>query len=64
MFVRKPLLCLDTNASIDVGVGENLHGGAESLDAQIGKIDDAWSNLLYDAACAEGALGFVEAGSR
>ena len=53
MFVRKPLLCLDTNASIDIGVVKNLHGGAELLDEQIRKIDKAWADLFYDKALME-----------
>ena len=42
---RKPLLCLDANASIDIGVVNNLErtGGplAEALDAQSRKIDES-----------------------
>ncbi len=49
---RKPLLCLDTNASIDIGVVNNLErtGGslAESLDAQSRKINESWKNVFYD----------------
>ena len=53
MFVRRPLLCLDTNASIDIGVVNNLDGGAESLDEQCRKVNDAWANLFYDKALKE-----------
>ena len=57
MFDRKPLLCLDTNASIDIGVVDNLEGGAESLDEQYRKVEDAWANLFYDEALKEDVAG-------
>ena len=60
MFVRKPLLCLDTNASIDIGVVENLRRGAESLEEQIRKIDDVWTNLFYDKALMEDVAGRLQ----
>ena len=51
---RKPLLCLDTNASIDIGVvkkleriGESL---AELLNAQSRKINELWKDVSYDEA--------------
>ena len=51
---RKPLLCLDTNASIDIGVVKNLeHIGeslAELLNAQSGKINEFWKDVSYDEA--------------
>lgn len=45
---RKPLLCLDTNASIDIGVVNNLERTGESLDAQSRKITESWKNVFYD----------------
>ena len=51
---RKPLLCLDTNASIDIGVVKNLEGAGESsaelLNAQSGKINEIWEDVSYDEA--------------
>ena len=57
MFARKPLLCLDTNASIDIGVVDGLEGGAESLDEQYRKVEEAWANLFYDEALKEHIAG-------
>ena len=49
---RKPLLCLDTNASIDIGVVKNLERTgaplAELLNAQSGKINEFWKDVSYD----------------
>ena len=50
---RKPLLCLDTNASIDIGVVLNLQRKGESLDAQRKKINESWENVFYDEAVKE-----------
>lgn len=47
---RKPLLCLDTNASIDIGVVVNLQNKGESLDGQRRKINESWENVFYDEA--------------
>ena len=48
--MRNPLLCLDTNASIDIGVVLNLQGKGESLDAQRQKINESWESVFYDEA--------------
>lgn len=50
MFARKPLLCLDTNASIDIGVVIDLQRKGESLGARSGEIDESWENVFYDEA--------------
>ena len=51
---RKPLLCLDTNASIDIGVVTNLERTgaplAELLNVQSGKINEFWKDVSYDEA--------------
>ena len=51
---RKPLFCLDTNASIDIGVVNNLErtgeSSAELLNAQIEKINELWKDVSYDEA--------------
>ena len=51
---RKPLLCLDTNASIDIGVVNNLDRTGESLagllNAQVEKINELWKDVSYDEA--------------
>ena len=51
---RKPLLCLDTNASIDIGVVKNLERTGESLagllNAQAEKINELWRDVSYDEA--------------
>ena len=50
---RKPLLCLDTNASIDIGVVLNLKRKGESLDAQKKKINESWESVFYDETVKE-----------
>ena len=49
---RKPLLCLDTNASIDIGVVDNLERTGESLaellNAQGERINELWKDVSYD----------------
>ena len=47
---RKPLLCLDTNASIDIGVVLNFQRKGKSLDTQKRKINEYWQNVFYDEA--------------
>ena len=49
-FARKPLPCLDTNASIDIGVVIDLQRKGESLGARSGEIDESWENVFYDEA--------------
>ena len=51
-FARKPLLCLDTNASIDIGVVTNLQRERKSLGALERSIDESWKNVFYDEAAA------------
>ena len=48
MTLRTPVLCLDTNASIDFGVVLNLRTRHESLDDQFNDVRAAWANLHYD----------------
>ena len=50
MSARKPLLCLDTNASIDIGVVNSLRRKGESLDARSRRIDESWESVFYDEA--------------
>ena len=51
---RKPLLCLDTNASIDIGVVNNLERTGESLaellNTQGERINELWKDVSYDEA--------------
>ena len=47
---RTPLLCLDTNASIDMGVVIDLERNGGSLDEQSGRADEFWENVFYDEA--------------
>ena len=48
--------CLDTNASIDIGVVLNLQSKGESLDAQRKKINESWESVFYDEAVKEHIL--------
>lgn len=49
-FARKPLLCLDTNASIDIGVVIDLQRKGESLYTLGRRIDKSWKNVFYGEA--------------
>lgn len=57
MPLRKPLLCLDTNASIDIGAVDQLGCDADSLDERHRKAEDAWKKLFYDQALKERIAG-------
>lgn len=48
MTQRTPVLCLDTNASIDFGVVANLRDRRDSLGEQFGSIRGYWESLHYD----------------
>ena len=48
MVLRTPVLCLDTNASIDFGVVLSLGGGHDAIAAQFKRISRAWEGLPYD----------------
>ena len=49
-FARNPLLCLDTNASIDIGVVIDLQRKGESLYTLGRRIDKSWKNVFYGEA--------------
>ena len=57
MSLRKPLLCLDTNASIDIGAVDQLGCDAESLDERHRKAEDTWAKLSYDQGLKEHIAG-------
>ena len=48
--VRKPLLCLDTNASIDIGIVDNLQREGKSLDMESDRTSESWKKVFYDEA--------------
>ena len=48
MTLRTPILCLDTNASIDFGVVLNLRDRYDSLGEQLDNIKGHWERVHYD----------------
>ena len=48
MTLRTPILCLDTNASIDFGVVVNLRDQYDSIDGQLDGIRAYWQSVHYD----------------
>ena len=48
MVLRTPVLCLDTNASIDFGVVLSMDDGHDALASQFERIRKSWEDVQYD----------------
>ena len=60
MLNRRPLLCLDTNASIDIGVLHNLDQHGDSLDALRAQADHLLSVMSYDTYLKDNVTKLIQ----
>ena len=61
MALRTPVLCLDTNASIDFGVVVSLRDRHDSLAEQFGSIRAYWESLHYDEHVKRDVFSMLDA---